>query len=136
MQTGLYLRGFSLVELLLVVSIVGILASITVPSYSRHIDRSRRSDGIVALLRIQLAEEQQRAVKGAYTSDLRELGFDRALSSDEHYALSVQMPNEKYWIAVATPQGAQNRDDCGRLAIDVSGPVHTAPYADRRCWGR
>jgi type IV pilus assembly protein PilE len=107
-----------------------------VPSYSRHIDRSRRSDGIVALLKIQLAQEQQRALRGAYSVDLPELGFERPLSYDGHYRLSVQLTDDDKWLAVATPRGAQKHDACARFAIDANGPVHTPPYAGRRCWNR
>ncbi len=135
MPSSLSFRGFSLIEVLVVISIVCILASITVPSYSRHIDKSRRSDGIVALLRIQLAQEQQRTLHGAYSSDLRELGFGRPLSSDGYYALSVQLTKDN-WIAVATPRRVQSHDACGRLAIDALGPVHAPPYANRHCWSR
>lgn len=136
MRNCLYRRGFSIIEMLVVLAIVAILVSIAVPSYSRHIDKSRRSDGIVALLRVQLAQEQHRALHGAYSADLRELGFGEPVSADGHYGLSVSAANDDAWIAVATPRGVQTRDACGRLAIDARGPVYAPPYADRRCWGR
>jgi len=135
MRSDLSFRGFSLIEMLVVVSIVCILASVTLPSYSRHIDKSRRTDGIIALLRIQLAQEQQRTLRGVYSADWKDLGFERPFSPDAYYALAVDVSDDN-WTAVATPRGAQRRDACGKFAIGAKGPIHAPPYANRRCWSR
>ena len=46
--------GFSLTELLIVIAIVAILASITLPSYSSYVYKTRRADAVASLLQLQL----------------------------------------------------------------------------------
>jgi type IV pilus assembly protein PilE len=71
-------QGFSLIELLTALAIVAILATITVPSFSGLVARSRRSDAISALLRVQLAQERWRANNLTYAPGLSTLGWTSA----------------------------------------------------------
>lgn len=128
--------GFSLLELLIALAIVAILAAITVPSYSGFFAKARRSDGVVALLQVQLAQERWRSLHTEYVSELSKLGWKTAVSPDRYYELRITYADDTDFIAVAKPVGPQ-RDDvaCGELAISRNGPLYEG-YADPACWSR
>lgn len=133
-MTGL--RGFSLTELLIVMAIVAILATVTVPSYSHYLVKTRRADAISTLLQLQLAQEQWRALHGAYSGSLYELGWQSDRSIDQFYTVRFEIAQPGHWLATARPVGVQSGDACALFAIDQAGPVYGGAYAGRRCWNR
>jgi len=69
-------RGFSLIELMIVVLIVSILAGIPIPSYMSSVRQSRRTEAKTALLDLAAREERFFATNnGAYTSTIANLGY-------------------------------------------------------------
>jgi len=66
MQNKKYSKGFSLVELLIVVAIIGILAAVAVPAYYNHILRSRQADAYHNLLDIKAAQEMYYSMYNEY----------------------------------------------------------------------
>ena len=83
-------RGFSLIELMVVVLIVGILAGIAVPSYLSSIRQSRRTDAKAALLDLAAREERYFATNnGAYTSTLSNLGYSSNIVGNGYYQVAV-----------------------------------------------
>jgi len=129
-------RGFSLVEIMIVLAITAILAVIALPSYLDALRQGRRADAIAALLRLQQAQEQWRSGHHRYAT-LVELGLgDR--SPDGYYRIAVLAPDAVGYRATAAPrdQGPQAGDICGRFAVHQDGPDHAAGYADARCWKR
>ncbi len=62
--------GFSLIELMMVVAIVGILGAIAYPSYKDSVTKGRRSDGQTKLVQLMNAEERYFAERGTYTATL------------------------------------------------------------------
>lgn len=130
--------GFTLMELMIVVSIVAILAAIALPSYQDQVRQTRRSDGQVALMEIALAQEKFRThcphYAGALTGE-RHCHADQATSSalglsatssEGYYSLSVSAASTNGFIARADPVGNQTLDDsrgviCAPLTIDQDG---------------
>lgn len=129
-------RGFSLLELLIALSIVAILASITVPAYSGFVAKSRRTDAMSALLQVQLAQMRWRATHREYADALAGLGWADAQSPDGHYRLRILRSNAGDFLVQANPRGTQQSDACGAFAISAQGPVYLAPYAAADCWNR
>lgn len=63
-------NGFSLIELMVAVAIIGILAALAYPSYTRYVSEARRSDATINLTRIAAAQERFFAQCGRYANDL------------------------------------------------------------------
>ena len=66
---GLSSKGFSLVELMIVVVIIGILAAVAVPAYFNHILRTRQSDAYHNLLDIKAAQEMFYSLENEYADN-------------------------------------------------------------------
>ncbi len=134
--------GFTLIELMIVVVIIGILAAIGYPSYRQYVYKSRRSDAKTALLQIQLAEEKWRANNTSYTATLSNLGFTAVggvyYSPDQYYTLTVPTATATAYTLTATYTGKQTADTaCKTLSIDQSGVKTATDSADAvttNCW--
>jgi prepilin-type N-terminal cleavage/methylation domain-containing protein len=59
-------KGFSIIELMIVVAIVGILAAVAVPSYLKHVHRTRQAEGVHRLLDVKTAQEKYYALNDTY----------------------------------------------------------------------
>jgi type IV pilus assembly protein PilE len=108
------LAGFSLLELMITVTIIGILASIAYPSYTEYVIRAKRSDGKAALLKTQLAEEKWRANHTTY-GDLADIGISSS-SEEGYYTISISgTPTATTYTIIATPTFTDTK--CGTLGI-------------------
>lgn len=66
MMSRNFAKGFTLIELMVVVAIVGIIAAIAIPSYTEQVQKSRRADAVRAIGQMQLALERWRAENPCY----------------------------------------------------------------------
>jgi type IV pilus assembly protein PilE len=130
-------RGFTLVDLAVVSAIVGVLASVAMPSYQTQIAKGRRTDAIAALTRVQVEQEQFRAHHGSYALALTGLkGGSGALSPGGHYDIALISAHAGGFIARASPRDASLREGgCAELTVTVvDGQAVFGPSA--RCWNR
>jgi len=119
--------GYTLVEVLIAVAIIGVLAGIGIPSYVDHVVSSRRSDGMIELTRVLKHQERYFLNNMTYTENLSLLGFsldDGAVISEEgYYAVTAQTCADSNIARcvhlIATPLGAQ--EDDGVLALTNLG---------------
>lgn len=137
-------HGFTLIELMIIVVVIGILAAIAIPAYSDYVQRSRRADAKSSILAIQLEQEKWRANNVAYTSDLTDLGFDSSDnvdSIDGFYTVDIANgASTANYTVTAVPTGPQATDDCGTFILTVtaaSGAQATASGGtEEECWQR
>lgn len=136
MNTFRRIAGFTLIELMIVVAIIGILAAIAYPAYTDYVTRAKRSDGKAGLLQVQLAEEKWRANHVNYTKDLTNAGLNLSGSSpDGKYTISVTAADASGYTAKATPTFTDAK--CNVLGInqaDVKTISGNGTVAD--CWGK
>ncbi|MBB6186357.1 type IV pilin protein [Rhodanobacter sp. MP7CTX1] len=137
-------RGFTLVELMVVVAIIAILAAIAISTYGRYAYRARRPDGQELLLRIANAQERYYAVYNVY-ADLKTIGYSNTAtvkSEKGYYEVVADQGGTNDWqsyVAIAVPSEVQINDACSSLSIDNTGnklPAAGDVPANRngRCW--
>jgi type IV pilus assembly protein PilE len=132
MGTKNQVAGFTLVELLIVIVIVGILTAIAVPSYNQHTLKSYRSDAYAALNEVMQAEERHAAEEGTYTVTLTDMGFTSPLSSElgryQITAIACVAPAPTALTQCinlrATAQGAQTGDNNDGEDLDGDSNTH------------
>src|SRR5690554_262503 len=81
-------KGFTLIELMIVVVIVGILSSIALPSYQQYVRKANRADGMSAIQMILDAQERYYADHIKYTTTLSDLGVTFS-PPEGHYKITA-----------------------------------------------
>ena len=128
----------TLTELLIVVTIVAILASIALPSWDSQVKKSRRADARNTLMSVQVEQEKYRADNGRYAPSMSALGLSTYNStSRDYYNVSIVSSSTTAFVASAAPNTnrGQDNDLCGTFAVDQSGPNESGVYAPiSECW--
>ncbi|MRI33713.1 hypothetical protein EOPP23_12020 [Endozoicomonas sp. OPT23] len=130
-----YMKGFSLIELMIVVAIIAIISAIAIPSYTDYVTRSRRSEAIATLLQIMAQQERNFTEQLTYQTDLTLLGYSASpvITDNSYYSITAQtctgspaLPITRCINLLATPQGSQLGD--GNITIDSRGIKTPAAY--------
>lgn len=136
-QSGPGQSGFTLIEVMLVCVVVAILAALALPAMDSQLRRSKRSDAITALKRVQQAQDNYLYQNGHYAGELQLLGLTK-LSQQAQYTLSIVDldPNGYTATATAVAGSSQAKDGaCASLKLTVSqGGAEYGPNAS--CWNR
>ena len=130
-------KGITLIELLIVIVIVGILASIAIPIYGGYMQRARRADAKTSLEQLRAAQEMRRAEYGEYRFGAGALAAIQTSwggpgTTVGDYTLSLPVATATTFTGRATPNTTRQTSD-GWLQIDHLGNK-TSELADR--WAR
>ena len=133
-----YMRGVTLLEMLIVVVIISILAAIAYPNYREYITRAKRTEAKAALLQVATQQERFYLQNNSYTQNLLVLGFATTpnfTTDSESYVINVGAADANNFTATATFQlGGDEAAKCLTFQIDGRGAKTSAPDTD--CWTR
>ena len=132
-------NGFTLIELVITVTIVIILAALAIPNYRNHVLRSNRTDAMAALLHVAAAQEKFYLQNNTYADDIADLNLD-TLSPNDNYDMEVTAGDAAGFVATATPSesGSQTHDAaCTEFSINQLGVKSATGSGDNPtevCW--
>src|SRR5690554_4834723 len=114
-------QGFTLIEVMIVVAIIGILAAIAYPSYDEYIKRGNRSEGQAFLSDVAARQERFSSQNNAYVTDdadIAKLGLSSANSATGKYTISLAAGDGGY-LLTANQQFGDTK--CGNLSLNALG---------------
>lgn len=115
--------GFTLMEMLVVVIILGVVAGIAMPSYTLHIERVRASEGVQLLTALLAAQERYRLENAAYTTAIANLDIDLPNASN------FTVPPNLYNLATRVATIVRS-DNSYTLCINSTGVVSCSGAAN------
>jgi len=143
--------GFTLIEIMIVVAILGIATAMALPSYTEYVRKGKRADAKVELLRMAQLQESYFVQNLSYASTLTQLGFTGTVKSEQG-EYEIKLPTAgltascdgtsvasctEYQL-LAEGLGAQASDKCGDFTITNTGVKNvvgaTSPYDGPTCW--
>ena len=129
-------RGFSLIEVMIAVTIVGILAAISYPAYQQYVLRTYRVEAIQLLLKLANAQEHYYADHNQYQADLTALGLASPYSESRRYQISMvvsEAASAFSLLAVARAEQAADRE-CPSFQLNHYGQRNADVSAPISCW--
>lgn len=132
------IRGFTLIELMIVVAVVAILAAIAYPSYQDQVRKSRRAQAKADLVEYAGLAERFHTTNNTYVGfTLPRTVSPREAGAAVHYNLTPAgaFTNANTFTLTATPAGGQSADRCGTLSLNQAGvKTETGSAALSECW--
>jgi type IV pilus assembly protein PilE len=135
--------GFTLIELMVVVAIIGLLAAIAIPSYKDSTRRANRADAQITLSRLATLQERYFFRANQYTGDFNDLisgvaDNTTSITSDEGYYTVALTATASSWSLTATGIGDQANDsECVTLTLTNLGAKTSTDSnnaASTECW--
>ncbi|NWB25385.1 type IV pilin protein [Pseudomonas gingeri] len=127
-------KGFTLIELMIVVAIVGILAAVAYPSYTEYVKRTHRSE--IAGLLSEQAQNLERfySKNGTYTNAT-------VVAGNGYYTIAPTLNAQDFTLAATASAGSMMvGDKCGGFTITQTGartnPGASSGVTTKDCWGR
>ncbi|HKM28001.1 MAG TPA: type IV pilin protein [Thiopseudomonas sp.] len=135
--------GFTLIEMMIVVAVIGIISAIAYPSYQGYVQQARRADAQVALMELTQFMERHYTSKGGYLENGKSDGAPTLPFSSSPkdggtaaYNLSLAGGTTAHSYSLqAVPVNAMSGDPCGTLTLDHRGRKGSAG-SSAKCWKR
>ena len=130
-------RGFTLIELMVVVAVVAILAAIAYPSYVEQVRKSRRAQAKADLVEYAQLAERSHTTNNTYANFRFSNGATTFQSPREggtaRYTITFQGGQGTFTLT-ATPQGPQAQDKCGTLSVNQANVKTPSAATLPECW--
>lgn len=124
--------GFTLIEVMVVIAILGIISAIAYPNYTEYVRRSYRSEAQTGLL--QAAQWMERAATATGTYPLTAKFPDNLKSVPaDRYNISL-VSNGSTYTLTATAKGSQSSDKCGDFTLTHHGTRGNSKGTTSDCW--
>jgi len=133
-----YMRGITLMELMIVVVIVGILAAVSYPSYREFAAKAKRNEAKAALLKAATNQERFYLQNNTFSTGLVPLGFGASpfITDTGSYEITVAapIPTANFTVTATYQLGGAESLKCNVFMIDGRGEKTSSP--DTNCWTR
>lgn len=137
-KTNKRTHGFTLLELLIAMVIMGILISLAYPAYKSSMQKSRRSDALSTLTKDQLILERCYSQNFSYTTACGALPVFPQTSAQGFYSIGLSNRGASTYTLTATPIGIQADDtSCASMSINqanVKTATNSSGTAQTDCW--
>lgn len=133
-------KGFTLMELMIVVAIIGIISAIAFPSYNSYMKKSRRADAKVGLSKLADKQERFYLQNNIYTTSFAATGLNTSTTSDEgYYTFAVTSANTAGFTLSATAVASKaqaNDTGCTVMTLSSTGARNPDgnPATEKDCW--
>lgn len=132
-------NGFTLIELMITVAVIGLLAAVVFPSYQSQVRKSRRADAVQALAQLQQGQERFRANSPVYGATLANAGIVNATTTGGYYTLAITTGSATAtgYIATATAvAGGSQAKDTGCTVLTTTVTNGSANNEPPNCWSQ
>ena len=137
-------HGFTLIELMIVVAIIGIIAAIAYPSYQEYVRSAKRTDAETVLMELAHFMERYYTANGRYVEsngDEPDLPFSQAPKDSAAKAYDISLVADSTsataYVLQAVPTGSMSGDKCGTLTLSNTGAKgQDAGASLAQCWKR
>lgn len=131
-------KGFTLIEVMIAVLLIGILCAIAYPSYLSYILKSHRSDALATLTQDQIILERCYAQNFSYNQACASLPAFPQVSAQGFYSINISNLGATSYTLTATPIGNQTKDTtCASFSVtqaNIKTAVDNTGTAQTICW--
>lgn len=124
-------KGFTLIEVMIVVVIIGILAAIAYPSYQEYVRRANRAEGQAFLQDIAAKQERYFSQNNKYITSATDIAKLGAVDTSETGKYKLTISNSNHYTLSAAPQFSDSK--CGTLTLNALG-TKGAGGSVKDCW--